>query len=84
MYPDLVVTKENRLFGTRMTEEELEKEIYTILKADAALPKATTYAVKIEENILYLSTKEEVVELLEGVKNRFDTNQEFAVELVEN
>ena len=84
MEPELVVTKENRLFGTRMTEEELEAEIYAILKADATLPKATTYAVKIEENILYLSTKEEVVELLEGVKNRFDTKQEFTVELVEN
>lgn len=84
MEPELVVTKEDRLFGTRMTEEELEAEIYAILEADAVLPKPVTYAVKIEENILYLSTKEEVVELLEGVKNRFDTKQEFAVELVEN
>lgn len=84
MEPELVVTKEDKLFGTRMTEEELTAEIYAILEADAALPKAVTYAVKIEENILYLSTKEEVVELLEGVKNRFDTKQEFAVELVEN
>ena len=39
MEPELVVTKENRLFGTRMTEEELEAEIYAILKADDTLPK---------------------------------------------
>lgn len=84
MEPELIVTKEDRLFGTRITEEELEEKIYKILKEESALPKAATYAVKIEENILYLSTKEEVVELLEGVKNRFDTKQEFTVELVEN
>lgn len=84
MEPELIVTKENRLFGTRMTEEELEAEMYALLKKEAALPETTTYAIKIEENIIYLSTKEEIVELLEGVKNRFDTNQEFSVELIEN
>jgi len=82
--PELVVTKENRLFGIRITEEELESKMYAILEQEVTLPAATAYAVKIEDTMIYLSTKEEVVQLLEGVKNRFDTNQEFSVELVEN
>jgi len=84
MKPELTVVKQDKLFGSRMTEEELEKKIYTLLEKEAVLPKANSYAVKIEENMIYLSSLDEVVELLEGVKNRFDKEQEFSVELVEN
>lgn len=84
MEPELTVIKKDKLFGTRMSEEELEEQMYALLEKEAVLPEAAAYAVKIEDNMIYLSTKEEVVELLEGVKNRFDTEQEFSVELVEN
>lgn len=84
MNPELTVEKQERLFGIRISKEELEERMYEVLAEQVVLSEPSAYAVKIEDTILYLSTKEEVVELLESVKNRFDTENKFSVELVEN
>ena len=84
MDPQLVVTEENRLFGTRQDKEEIVAAMCDVLKDSVVLPKQEAYTIKINETTLHLATKEEVVRLLNETKNRFDINDEFAIELVED
>jgi len=84
MDPELKVTEENRLFGIRNGKDEIEEAMYAVLKDTAVLPKQKAYTVKINETTLHFSSKEEVIRLLEETKNRFDVNDEFTVELVED
>lgn len=84
MNPELSVTEKNRLFGTRMNEEQMTEAMYAVLKDAVITPKQEAYTVKINEITLHFATKEEVIELLEATKNRFDVNEEFSIELVED
>lgn len=84
MNPELKVTEENRLFGVRLGEEEITEAMYAVLKESVITPKQEVYTVKINEVTLHLSSKEEVIRLLEATKNRFDVNDEFDIELVED
>lgn len=84
MLPELSVAEENKLFGVRLSEEELEERMYELLKENTILPKQEAYTVKINETTVYLSSKEEVMELLKAAKNRFDTEDEFEIVLVED
>lgn len=84
MNPELTMTEKKKLFGTRMKQNELEEIMYTALQ-DSILPeKQQAYTIKINETVINLASREEVLELLESTKNRFDTNNEFQVQLVEN
>lgn len=84
MEPVLQVTKRNKLWGTRMNETQVVEAMYSILKESAVMPKQEAYTVKINETTIHLASKEEVVQLLEATKNRFDVNDEFTIELVED
>lgn len=84
MDPELKVTEKSRLFGTRMNEAETVEAMAAVLKDSVITPKQEAYTVKINEITLHLSSKEEVIRLLEETKNRFDVNDEFTVELVED
>ena len=84
MKPELVVTERERLFGTRMDENQIAEAMYAVLKDSVIMPKQEAYTVKINELTLHFETKEEVIELLEAAKNRFDVNGEFSIELVED
>lgn len=82
--PELTVTEKGCLIGTRMEEEQIAEAMYDILKSAVITPKKEAYTVKINEITVNLASKEEVVQLLENTKNRFDVNDEFTVELVED
>lgn len=84
MNPELRVIKEERLFGRRMGEAQMADKMYALLKDSVIAPRQEAYTVKINEITLHFATKEEVIELLEATKNRFDAEDEFSVELVED
>lgn len=82
--PELKVEKVDKLFGTRIEESELEDKMQQVLAENIISHKQEAYTVKIEDIVIHLGTKEEVVELLEAAKNRFDVDEEFHVVLVED
>lgn len=84
MNPELTMTEKKKLFGTRMKQNELEEIMYTALQDSILAEKQQAYTIKINETVINLASREEVLELLESTKNRFDTNNEFQVQLVEN
>lgn len=82
--PELEIEEVNKLFGTRQEESELEDKMCQVLRDNIISQKQEAYTVKIENIVINLGSKEEVVELLEAAKNRFDVNEEFQVVLVED
>ncbi len=84
MNPELTVTEKKKLFGKRMKAEELEEIMYTALQDNIFSENQKAYTIKINETTINLASKEEVLELLEATKNRFDTNNEFQIQLVED
>lgn len=81
--PDLQIYKQDKLFGTRQSGEELEDKIYEVLVQSADLGKKQAYVINIDGFTVTLSSKEEVVELLEAAKSKYDTENKFNVDLVE-
>ncbi len=84
MEPVLGFTEKVSIFEARMTKEEIQESMVMGLYKIAEYPRQMAYAVKVDEHILYLKGEQEVLSLLEGVKNRIDLEHEFTVELVEN
>lgn len=82
--PELEIEEVNKLFGTRQEESELEDKMCQVLRDNIISQKQEAYTVKIENIVINLGSKEEVVELLEAAKNRFDINEEFHIVLVED
>lgn len=81
--PNLKIYKQDKLFGSRQNEEQLEEKIYDVLVQTADLDKRQAYVVNIDGFIVTLSNKDEVVELLNAAKSKFDANNEFNIDLVE-
>ena len=69
-----------------ISREELSNTIYTTLSSDVVVEgeEAYAYTVRIDDFTVTLSSKEEVSELLEKVKDKYSENNEFTVELVED
>jgi len=67
-------------------ENELETAIYNALKNEKENISngKPAYEVKIGELTVTLSSKEEVIQLLEKAKENYDTDHTFSVDLVEN
>lgn len=84
MMPELDVAEKDKWFGKRLNQEELEEIMYSILKESAVLPKQESYTVRVNDTTVYLSSKEEVLDLLNATKNRFDVENEFDILLVED
>lgn len=84
MKPELAVTEKNQLIGTRMGQEEVEAAMYAVLRESVVPAKQEAYTIKINETTFNLASRAEVVELLKATKNRFDVNDEFEIELVED
>lgn len=82
--PELEIEEVDKLFGTRIEVDELEDKMSQVLRDNIISQKQEAYTIKIEDIVINLATKEEVVELLESAKNRFDVNEEFHIVLVED
>lgn len=76
------IVKEDRLTSKRMSNDELESSIYDALFACVTEKEnATAYTVRIDDFTITLATKEEVVELMQRVTAKYDTDNAFQVTL---
>lgn len=82
--PDLVIYKQDKLFGNKQSEEQLEEKIYDALVQTADLAKKQAYVINIDGFTVTVGSKEDVVKLLEAAKAKYDTSDEFSVDLVES
>lgn len=79
---DLDYTSEKRVFATTTSEKELKKNIYNVLKDGTVTFNQKAYTVKINQFTVTLASKEEVVELLNAAKAKYDKDEMYHVELV--
>lgn len=85
MDPELVVTKEETVFGQRVSVDDMADAMYEVLeKSVITFDKTEAYTVRINDYTVTLSSKEEIVELVEGVKENFDTDELFQVRITGN
>ena len=65
-----------------MSESELEDVLYSTLFACVSdKENATAYTLRMDDFTVTLSSKEEIVELMEKVTANYDTKKEFQVKL---
>lgn len=81
MDEELLVTKKNKLFGKKLDIKELETIIYEKIKDDGININEKAYTVIVNNNKLTLRTQDEVMELLDRIKNQYDTSGKFHIEL---
>ncbi len=81
---DLNIYEEDKLYGKKMEKEELEDKLYDRLSASAVEVKNKAYVVDIEGFTVTLSSKEEVMELLNAAKNKYDTEGKFTSVLTDS
>lgn len=82
MEDKIEIVQEDRLISTRMTENELASSIYSnLFSCVTDKEQQLAYTVRIDDFTVTLATRDEVVELMERVTAKYDTNNEFQVTL---
>lgn len=86
---DVSVKEQHRITGTTMDEKSMTDAMYKVLKNEKKQSedeKEQAYVVKIDDYSVTLATEEEVIELLNSVKSKYDTDNQFQIGLknVEN
>ena len=79
---DMEANAKETLVGSTMSGEPLVNAIYEKLKTAEQETKGKAYKVKINEYTVTVASMDEVVQLLDAAKNKYDVNNEFTVELV--
>lgn len=79
---DMEANAKETLVGSTMSGEPLVNAIYEKLKTAEQETKGKAYTVKINEYTVTVASMDEVVQLLDAAKNKYDVNNEFTVELV--
>lgn len=74
-------TPVNRMFSQSMTEEELYHKLYDYLKNDT-VDIQRAYMMKIGTYTVYLDTIEDVYQVLEAAKEKYDPESRFQVNIV--
>lgn len=83
MDPDFKVVEESKLFAKRMSSKEIEDAIYYNLSTSIVnVDTKEAYTVRINDFTVTLSSKEDVMKLIEKVTDKYDDNNEFQVNLV--
>ena len=78
MDPKLLVTKEEYSFGQRMSVDEMSDAMYkALVNTEITFDKQDAYTIRINDYTVTLGSKEEIVELMNGVKENYDVNNEF-------
>lgn len=80
---DLQVYEEDKLYGKKISQDKLADKMYDVLKEASVEVKEKAYMVNIEGFMVTLSSKEEVVELLNTAKSKYDQNNEFTTILTD-
>lgn len=76
------IVKESRAVASRMSEDELEGALYsTMFNCVSDKENATAYTLRMDDFTVTLSSKEEIIELMEKVTANYDTKNEFQVKI---
>ncbi|NBH84353.1 M23 family metallopeptidase [bacterium C-53] len=78
---DLTFESEEIIFGKMDLQDDVERNMLEVLRKNVLETGKRAYTVKINENTVNLRTSEEVIELLNAAKNRYDTKDEHVVQL---
>lgn len=81
---DLKIYEEDKLYGKKMTKEELSDKLHDRLNASSVEVRNKAYVVDIEGFTVTLGSKEEVVELLNAAKSKYDTEDKFTSVLTDS
>jgi murein DD-endopeptidase MepM/ murein hydrolase activator NlpD len=82
MDPELIVTQEEYSFGQRMSVDDMSDVMYNeLIDTEIVFDKQDAYAIRINDYTITLGSKEEIVEVMNGVKESYDVNNEFQVRL---
>lgn len=79
---DYNVKAQSMWFGSTDTVKSVENNIYSILKDNVSSEKQKAYTLKINQYMVNLSSMDDITKVLTAVKDKYDTNQQFSVELV--
>lgn len=83
MDPQLEIVEKDAVFSTRMDAAQVEDAMYNVLAgAGLEFNKKQAYTVRINDFVVTLASKEEVIELIEAAKSDYDTANEFQVRMV--
>lgn len=79
---DIDIVKKSKLFSERMSQEALEDSVYEALFTCVTdKENSTAYTVRIDDFTVTLATKEDVIELMQKVTAKYDTDNAFQVSL---
>lgn len=85
MNPDLDVYQEQQSFGKRLSVDEMADAMYEVLEgSQMVFNKQDAFTIRINDYTVTLSSKDEIVELIEGVKEKYDVDNEFQVRITGN
>lgn len=79
---DVIVSGTKAFTGEPDNKEQVIENICNVYRNSAALTKQPVYEIKINQYTVYLSSSEEVMELLRQAKSKYDENEEYTVEMV--
>lgn len=84
MEAKLEVWGEEALRGTSDDEETVIRRMEEVLRMSIRPSMHRSYTVKIDENILNLASVQEVRDLLQAAIDKYDTEGEFSVEMIQD
>lgn len=85
MNPQLDVYQEETVFGERYSVEDMAEQMYDVLNGtQISYDKSDAYTIRIKDYTVTLASKEEIISLVEGVKENYDVENEFQVRLTGN
>ncbi len=79
---DFEYSSEHKIFARTTSERELKKNVRKVLQKGTVTFNQKAYTVKINQFTVTLSSKEDVIALLNAAKEKYDTNNEYQVELI--
>lgn len=80
---DCQIVKDKKIIGSVDNMDGVKENIYERLKSCIVQTKQEAYTVKIDYFSITLPSKEAVIELLNAVKNKYDVENEFTIDLVQ-
>lgn len=83
MDPELKIYKQNKITGVRKSQEELQTAMYEVLQESIINTKTEAYMVNIDGFTVTLASREEVIQLFEAAKQKYDEKNQFAIDLIE-
>lgn len=85
MNPSLIVSREHQSFGKRLSVDEMADAMYDVLQdSRIVFNKQYAYTIRINDYTVTLGTKDEITQLIEAVKEKYDVDNEFQVRITGN